>query len=147
MWLVSIFEFTNHIRLLLSRSVSGCASGCTQWIISSLFTFNNKQVMHCVLCVACYHNGSGMRARILQWIHGSHWDRIMDLPVRILLLLVVALCQSTTQLTFRDKFAESRRLTVNYDTPPQSTRYKYEIKTFNVRVSYAMLHYYTHTHI
>ncbi|XP_011260887.1 lysosomal Pro-X carboxypeptidase [Camponotus floridanus] len=60
----------------------------------------------------------------------------MNLSVRILLLLVIALCQSTTQLTFRNRFAENRRLTVNYDTPPQSTRYIYDIKTFNVRVDH-----------
>ncbi|CAL1674146.1 unnamed protein product [Lasius platythorax] len=61
----------------------------------------------------------------------------MDLPVRMLLLLVVALCQPTMQLTFRNKFAESnRQSTVNYDASPHNTRYKYEIKTFDVRVDH-----------
>ncbi|KAL6436196.1 hypothetical protein ACFW04_005733 [Cataglyphis niger] len=46
------------------------------------------------------------------------------------------LYQPTMQLTFRNKFAENRQPIVNYDTPPHSTRYKYEIKTFDVRVDH-----------
>lgn len=85
-----------------------------------------------------------------QWVRESRRGRIMDLQVRMLLLIMVALYKPTMQLTFRNKFAENRQPTVNYDTPSHNIRYKYEIKTFDVRVSYVMytllLHIHTHIH-
>ncbi|EZA57905.1 lysosomal Pro-X carboxypeptidase [Ooceraea biroi] len=57
----------------------------------------------------------------------------MDLPLRALLLIVIALGQPTVQLMFRHEFAESR----HYDAPlTRSARYRYETRTFDVRVDH-----------
>lgn len=60
----------------------------------------------------------------------------MDVSLTTLLLFAVALCQlATVQLTLGDEFAEGRQAAVDHDAS-RSARYKYEIKTFDVRVSY-----------
>ncbi|XP_011863698.1 PREDICTED: lysosomal Pro-X carboxypeptidase [Vollenhovia emeryi] len=57
---------------------------------------------------------------------------------RILLLLcvVAALCRSTVQLTLRGRSSASRAVHDDAPPSPQSGRYKYEIRTFDVRVDH-----------
>lgn len=61
-------------------------------------------------------------------------SRIMDTFLTIVWLLALVLFQSTLQLTIQRKFSESRQVATDYDTS-RGSRYKYEIKTFDVRVS------------
>ncbi|XP_020292385.1 lysosomal Pro-X carboxypeptidase [Pseudomyrmex gracilis] len=56
----------------------------------------------------------------------------MDAQLGMLLLLVIAMCQPSVG----NKLIEDRRTAVNYTAPTHSARYKYEIKTINMRVDH-----------